>query len=214
MPRFDNIAQKDDMGAHARLYEQIAHSAAWVALSFSARALYMQLRVRLKATNNGNIEATMSALRHAGFASSSTLAKALRELETVGLIAKTRQGGVAAGGKLCSLYRFTDKPCHELPKQALPACKASHDWRAWTSVAAAMAAIRAAHASAKRPTSAGGPDEPLRKISVKVRKPKRIGSESGASGAALRSDIEQGGPSALRNLNAGRAAGLAGKSLL
>ncbi|WIT10763.1 hypothetical protein PFX98_17845 [Paucibacter sediminis] len=143
--------QMDEMGAHARLYEKIAHSPAWLALSFSARALYMQLRVKLKQTNNGNIDATLSTLRHAGFKSSSTVAKVLRELEVVGLIAKTRQGGIAAGGRLCNLYRFTDKPVFEHPKQDVRASKATHEWRAWTGLREAEAAIRTAHASAKLP---------------------------------------------------------------
>ena len=38
----------DEMGAHARLYEKIVHSPAWLALGFSSRALYVQLRVKLK----------------------------------------------------------------------------------------------------------------------------------------------------------------------
>jgi len=141
----------DEMGAHARLYEKIAHSPAWLALGFSSRALYVQLRVKLKQTNNGNIEATLATLKHAGFKSSSTLAKALRELETVGLVAKTRQGGIAAGGKSCNLFRFTDKPVHEFPKLGIMAMKASHGWQAWQVLSEAKAAIRMAHKTAKRP---------------------------------------------------------------
>jgi hypothetical protein len=56
--------EKDDMGAHARLYESIVNSPAWLALPFSTRALYVQLRVKLKQTNNGNIDATAAALKH------------------------------------------------------------------------------------------------------------------------------------------------------
>ncbi|HEX7381080.1 MAG TPA: hypothetical protein VF265_02890, partial [Nevskiaceae bacterium] len=49
------------------------------------------------AFNNGNIEATLGALKHAGITSSATLAKGLRALSVAGFIAKTRQGGVAWG---------------------------------------------------------------------------------------------------------------------
>jgi hypothetical protein len=164
--------QVDDMGAHARLYEKIAHSPAWLALGFSSRALYVQLRVKLKQTNNGNIEATLGTLRHAGFKSSSTLAKALRELETVGLMAKTRQGGIAAGGRLCNLFRFTDKPVYELPKQGISAAKASQDWQRWTALRDVTAAIREAHKAAKRPKA--------QEIDVKPQKAKRISSKSKA----------------------------------
>ncbi|TDP74130.1 hypothetical protein [Roseateles toxinivorans] len=174
--------EKDDMGAHARLYDQIAHAPAWLALGFSARALYMQLRVKLKHTNNGNIEATLGQLKHSGFRSSSTLAKALRELETVGLLAKTRQGGITAGGRLCNLYRFTDKPTMEFPKLCLRALKATHDWRQWAGVREAKAAVRAAHAGAKRPSS-----DSVGENAGKPQESKRIGSNSEALGANLSS---------------------------
>lgn len=174
MARADGKFQKDEMGAHARLYDQIASAPAWLALGFSARALYMQLRVRLKNTNNGNIEATLGALKHSGFKSSSTLAKALRELETVGLIAKTRQGGITAGGRLCNLYRFTDKPMYDFPKLGFLACKATHEWRQWKGVREAEAAIRGAHAAVRRPVGQGT------RCSVKHHCSKRIGSDGEA----------------------------------
>jgi len=179
MARSDTF-QKDEMGAHARLYDQIAHAPAWLALSCTARALYMQLRVKLKTNNNGNIEATLGTLKHSGFKSSSTLAKALRELETLGLIAKTRQGGITAGGRLCNLYRFTDKPMYDFPKQGLKASKATHEWRQWAGLREAEAALRAAHAAAKRPEceNANKPQES-----------KRINSESEGLGADLSSKI-------------------------
>jgi DNA-binding PadR family transcriptional regulator len=197
MARTD-ISQKDEMGAHARLYDQIANGPAWLALSFSARALYMQLRVKLKHTNNGNIEATLGTLKHSGFKSSSTLAKALRELETVGLIAKTRQGGITAGGRLCNLYRFTDKPMHEFPKQRLSAGKASHEWRQWHGVREAEAAVRAAHAAAKRPAS---------EITSKAQDSNRINSEGEASSAKVSSKAGASRNGSVRNLKLGLVSG-------
>lgn len=170
--------EKDEMGAHARLYDQIAHSPAWIALGFTARALYVQLRVKLKQTNNGNIEATLGTLKHAGFKSSSTLAKALRELEAVGLIVKTRQGGITGGGRLCNLFRFTDKPTMDFPKLGLCSCKATHEWRRWASAREAVAAVRAAHAAAKRPA---------RENAGKAQESKRINSDCEGLGAKLSS---------------------------
>jgi hypothetical protein len=138
------------MGAHARIYDEIVKSSAWQALGFSSRALYVELRTKLKGTNNGNIEATHANLKRAGFKSSSTLAKALRELEVVGLIEKTRQGGIANGGKVCNLYRFTDKPTFDFPAKGIRAEKATHEWRQWPSLREATGAIRQAHQRALR----------------------------------------------------------------
>ncbi len=189
--------EKDDMGAHARLYESIVNSPAWLALPFSTRALYVQLRVKLKQTNNGNIDATAATLKHSGFRSTATIFRALRELETVGLMAKTRQGGIAAGGKVCNLFRFTDKECWEWPKQGLPACKATKDWLAWTSVREAKAAINAAHLAAKRPA---------KENASKLQKPKRIASKSEAAGQIVASKSEQGDGGKLQRLKQREAA--------
>lgn len=153
-PRYQPKA--DSMGAHARVYDQIAHSPAWSALNFTSRALYVQLRIKLKGSNDGDIDATITNLRHAGFRSPSTLSRALRELTTVGLIAKTRQGGIAAGGKKCSLYRFTDKETWEIAKAGVPQGPPSHEWRQWTNVKAAEAAIRDAHQAARRAPKTDG----------------------------------------------------------
>ena len=198
MGRADSAFQKDEMGAHARLYDQIANSAAWLAAAFSARALYMQLRVKLKNTNNGNIEATLGTLKHSGFKSSSTLAKALRELETLGLIAKTRQGGITAGGKLCNLYRFTDKPMYDFPKLGLVACKASHEWRQWTGVREAEAAVRVAHAAARRPVPGRDGEN-----AGKAQKSKRISSNGEALALNVSSKAGPRLPAPLRNSKLG-----------
>lgn len=183
--------EKDEMGAHARLYEAIVQSPAWLALPFSTRALYVQLRVKLKQTNNGNIDATAATLKHAGFGSSATISRGLRELETVGLIAKTRQGGIAAGGKVCNLFRFTDKPSWEFPKLGIPASKATKDWLEWTSVRHAKAAITAAHLAAKRPA---------RENASKDQKLNRIASEAEAEHRFVASETEQGGTAKLQFL--------------
>ncbi len=109
-------APPDLRGGHVRLYWELVDSVAWRALSWADRGLYIAMRRKLLATNNGNIEATLGTLRHAGVTSSASLAKGLRALMTAGFIAKTRQGGVAYGTKVCSLYRFTDEPVFDLPK--------------------------------------------------------------------------------------------------
>ncbi len=144
-------SDKDEMGFHARLYCVIARSPAWLALSPTSRAFYMDLRMQLKSTNNGNISAPHSVMKALGYRSPATVAKALRELETMGLIVKTRQGGITAGGRNCNLFRFTDKASYEFLQLGIFASKATHEWRRWKSVKEAEEALQQAHDSAKRP---------------------------------------------------------------
>lgn len=137
-------APKDPRGGHARLYWKLLDSHAYIALSYSARSLYVDLRCKLRATNNGNIDATLSILKHRGWRSSATLNKALKELAAVGLIAQTRQGGIAYMSKFCSLYRFTDEEVFEHPKLKIPKMNATHDYRRFDKLAEARAAVREA----------------------------------------------------------------------
>ena len=141
-------------GGHVRLYWDMIDSMAWRALSWVERGLYVAMRRKLKGTNNGNIEATLATLKHAGITSPATLSKGLKSLQAVGLIAKTRQGGIAYGSKVCSLYRFTDEQTFEHPKLGVKACKVTNDWQRFKTLAEARAAIKAAQA---RP--AGAMDE-------------------------------------------------------
>jgi hypothetical protein len=159
----------DPRGGHSRLYWELQDSHAWRALAPTDRDLWCWLRRKMKGSNNGNIEATLSTLRHCGVRSSSTLAKSLRALQVLGFIEKTRQGGIAAGGKECSLYRFTDEPTAEFPKLGIRAQKATNDWRPFTSLVQAKAVLREAHARAKRPRS-------TMKRKVKFRNSNRVGS--------------------------------------
>lgn len=128
--------------SHIRIRVDMLNSPAYRVLPYSTRALYTDLRATLTSTNNGNISATFEDLKHRGWKSSATLAKALRELEHMGLIAKTRQGGIASLSKVCNLYRFTDLFVFEHPKQGIPAMKATFDWQRFKSVGAAQAHLQ------------------------------------------------------------------------
>jgi len=172
---------QDPRGGHVRIYWDIVDSMAWKALDWSAVALYVEMRRKLQSTNNGNIEATLGTLRHSGFKSSATLAKGLRALQAVGLIAMTRQGGIAIGRKFCSLYRFTDEAVFELPKQGIKAQPATHEWRTFTTLTDARNALRQAHQAASKglPKNASG----LQKLN-------RVDSDSEALSRFLDSDSE------------------------
>lgn len=137
-----NAPYKDPRGGHIRLYWEVHDSLAWRALSHADVRVYLALRRKLGSTNNGDINATLAELRHAGISSSSTLSMALRRLEALGFIAKTRQGGIAFGGKLCSLYRFTDSETFDIPKIGVKAGNATNEWKQFKSLAEARAAVR------------------------------------------------------------------------
>lgn len=64
----------------------------------------------------------------------------------VGLIDRTRDGGIARGEKFCTLYRFTDEVTFDHPKLGIVAGPATNDWRRFTTICEAKAAIRAAAA--------------------------------------------------------------------
>lgn len=134
--------------AHIRITLSLLESPAYIALDFSARALYVDLRNRMRSNNNGNINATLSELKHRGWTSSTTLAKALRQLEAVGFIRKTRQTvGVERGSKVCNLYRFTDVEVYGRAKPLIEACKATDDFKAFKTLGEAQRAV----ADASRP---------------------------------------------------------------
>ena len=135
-------APKDPRGGHARLYWGLLDSPAWRTLTHADVRVYLALRRKLGRTNNGDINATLAEMKHAGISSSSTLSAALHRLEALGFIEKTRQGGIAHGGKLCSLYRFTDEPTLDIAKAGVRAGPATNEWQAFKSLAEARAVVR------------------------------------------------------------------------
>lgn len=132
----------DPRGGHVRLYWSILDSPAWRTLTHADVRVYLALRRKLGRTNNGDINATLAEMKHAGISSSSTLSAALHRLEALGFIEKTRQGGIAAGGKLCSLYRFTDEPTFDIAKAGVRAGAATNEWRRFANLSEARAAVR------------------------------------------------------------------------
>jgi len=137
---FKHKPPTDPRGAHARVYWQIIDSPAWRTLGASSVKLYIELRRKLTSSSNGNINATLSDLRRYNWRSSATLARALRELVAAGLIAVTRQGGIAYGQRVCTLYRFTDEASYDWPKLHIEASPATHDWQKLDTLAKAKAA--------------------------------------------------------------------------
>lgn len=112
-----------------RLYWAVLDSPAWNALSATDQRAYTALRRPLGKSNNGDLSLPLSRARHYGITSPSTLAKALRALVAVGLIAVTRRGGCTRGGqRLPTLYRFTDERVYA-PGKLIEDYKTTDDWK-------------------------------------------------------------------------------------
>jgi DNA-binding PadR family transcriptional regulator len=175
--------KKDPRGGHARLYWSMLDSPAWRVLTHADVRVYVALRRKLGATNNGDINATLAEMKHAGISSSSTLSAALHRLEALGFIEKTRQGGIAHGGKMCSLFRFTDEGTFDIAKAGVRAGPATNEWTAFKNMADARAAVRGF----------------ARKSNAKVRSPNRSGSTIDAESAVCASTVERVADSPVRS---------------
>ena len=135
------IKHKDPNGAHSRIYHSLHDTSAFRVLSGSSVKLFLDMRRSLTGTNNGNLSAALSDLKHRGWSSGKTLTKALYELRALGFIAVTREGGFGQGTRVCSLYRFTDLEVYEQPKVSVLHCKATHDYLQYKSVREAEQAL-------------------------------------------------------------------------
>lgn len=139
----------DPRGGHVRLYWAIVDSNAWRCLSATDQRAYIALQRQLKSTNNGDLSLPLSVARNHGITSKTTLAKSLRALVAVGLIAVTRKGGCTKGGqRLPTLYRFTDHEAYEVPAKHLEAHRPSNEWRNVNTLAQGRHLIREAEAKA------------------------------------------------------------------
>lgn len=133
---------RDPQGRHIRLYATMLDSVAYRTLGWPSRSLLIDLRATVTATNNGAVGAPLKTMKHRGWTSPSTLASALYELRALGFLAVTREGGLRQGTRVTTLYRFTDLDVYEQPKYGIPACKPTHDYLRFETLAAAEAALR------------------------------------------------------------------------
>jgi hypothetical protein len=119
---------QDPGGRHIRVYGSLLNSPAYRVMGFAAKSLYFDLREKVTGTNNGNISAALSDMKHKGWTSSATLAKALYELRAMGFLALTVEGGLKQGRRAPSLYRFTDLETFLQAKVGVQPVKATHDY--------------------------------------------------------------------------------------
>ena len=142
---------KDPRGHSLRIYDEIFDSHAFNALSASDKVAYLALLRVLKEYNNGDLSLPLSRARKCGIKHHVTLARSLRALCAVGLIAKTREGGCTKGGqRLPNLYRVTDRECYEIKKIYQEPTPASNEWKKFTSIEQALEKIRAADLAARK----------------------------------------------------------------
>ena len=122
-------AFKDPRGHSLRVYSDVYDSAAFAALSPHDVLAYLALLRELKGYNNGDLSLPLTRAKKCGIGHHLTLARSLRALCAVGLIAVTRKGGCTKGGqRLPNLYRLTDRECYAIPAKHLEAMKETHEW--------------------------------------------------------------------------------------
>ena len=140
--------QRDPRGHSLRVYSDVDDSPAFVALSPHDVLAYLALLRELKGYNNGDLSLPLSRAKKCGMSHPKTLARCLRALCAVGLVAITRKGGCTRGGqRLPTLYRMTDRECYAIPAKFLEAMPETHEWKRVTSEQHGHGLIRAAEDS-------------------------------------------------------------------
>jgi predicted transcriptional regulator len=126
-------------------------SAAFASLSPHDVLAYLALLRELKGSNNGDLSLTLKRAKQCGISHHLTLARSLRALCAVGLVAVTRKGGCTKGGqRLPNLYRVTDRECYAHPAKHIEAMSATNEWKKVTSVQHGQELIAAAEKAVKK----------------------------------------------------------------
>ena len=140
----------DPRGSHSRFYHSMHDSPAWNCLSATDQRAYMVLLRQLMSFNNGDLSLPITYAKHYGITSETTLAKNLRALQAVGLIAVTVKGAHKRDGScMPNLYRLTDHPTLAQPKKCIEAGPATNDWRSIKTKAEGLARIAKVEAANK-----------------------------------------------------------------
>jgi hypothetical protein len=161
---------------HARLYWEILDSNAWRCLSATDQRAYTAILRQLRSTNNGDLSLPLSVARTHGITSPATLAKSLRALVAVGLIAITRKGGCSRDGqRLATLYRLTDRECYEVPAKHIAYSRPTNEWSEVKTLAQGRDLIRLAGLAAAE-KAALGKKIPLQSLIVTASKNEVVGA--------------------------------------
>ena len=141
---------RDPRGHSLRIYADVFDSPAFSALSPHDVLAYLALLRELKGYNNGDLSLPLTRAKTCGISHHLTLARSLRALCAVGLVAVTRKGGCTKGGqRLPNLYRMTDRECYAIPAKFLEAKKETHEWKSVSSVQQGHKLIQDAESTVK-----------------------------------------------------------------
>ena len=121
---------RTDSGWHYQVPHSVADTVAYCSLSAHAQKLWHDLLLQYYGRNNGHIAAILTQLAKRGW-TNGTLYRALDELQKKGFIVRTRQGGIGAMKKICSLYRFTHLVTSTNPEIGIRKSGPTNDYKNW-----------------------------------------------------------------------------------
>jgi hypothetical protein len=121
-----------DIGWHYQVPHSVTDTVAYCSLSPNAQKLWHDLLLQFTGANNGHIAAIFRQLAGRGWKGrNGTFYRALKELQKKGFIIKTRQGGIGAMKKICTLYRFTHLSASANPEIGIIESGPTNDYKNW-----------------------------------------------------------------------------------
>ena len=125
--RGQSLAKTTTKHPYAAIEHRVIDSAAYAALSFSARSLLVLITRQLTKDNNGHLQATFSYMKRFGFGSERTLVRVIAELVASGFIYRTRTGGYQQGAAQYAVTWLPVKNRQNLFMDGFKSCA----WRDW-----------------------------------------------------------------------------------
>jgi len=125
-----NIKGRRSYGRYYNVPHSITDTLAYRSLSVYGFKLWHDLMLQNYGRNNGRIDAIFTRLEKRGW-KNGTLYRSLNELQEKGFIVKTRQGGIGAMKKICSLYRFTHLATFTDWEIGLTESGPTNDYKTW-----------------------------------------------------------------------------------
>lgn len=95
---------------HFNLPNVVTDHPDYIAMSFAAKSLLVDVGSQFNGRNNGDLCASMAIMKRKGWTSKDTLTRAKRELIDRGWLIETKVGGMNIGP---SLYAISWQPIHE-----------------------------------------------------------------------------------------------------